>query len=74
MIIKVGNNAHNPKYFRSIHLTEDEDWGVLKIIAVTDRGQKITLKSVSTYEVPDLEARRYIRNWFDLYLKAMEEK
>ena len=73
MVIRVGNNAYNTKFFRSIHLTEDEDCGVLKIIAVNDRGQKITLKSTDIYTRPEREARRYINDWFDTYLKMMEE-
>lgn len=74
MVIRVGNSAYNPKYFRSIHIVEEPYDVTIKIIAITDRGQKITLKSVNAYETPEHEARRYINKWFDLYLKAMEEK
>ena len=72
MIIDVGKSAYNPKFFRSIHITEDEDHVMLKIVAITDRGQKITLKSINTFETPEEEARRFINEWFAYYIKAME--
>lgn len=74
MIIKVGKSAYNPKFFRSIHIVEEAYDVTIKIVAITDRGQKITLKSVNIMESPEQEARRTINEWFDHYIKAMEEK
>lgn len=72
MIIAVGKSAYNPKFFRSIHIVEEAYDVTIKIIAITDRGQKITLKSVNTYETPEEEARKTISEWFAYYIKAME--
>ena len=74
MIIKVGNSAYNPKFFRSIHLVEDDDGVMVKIIAVTDRGQKIVLKKVNLIESNVANPEAYILEWFKIYVKMMEEK
>ena len=72
MIIKVGRNAYNPKFFRSIHIVEEPYDVSIKIIAITDRGQKITLKSVNMIDRPEQEAHKIINEWFDYYISAME--
>lgn len=69
-MIRVGKSAYNPKFIRSIHITQEPYDVTIKIVAVNDRGQKITLKSINRME--DDNAEQHINDWFAYYIDAME--
>lgn len=72
-MIVTGRLAYNPRYIRYLTIKESDDGIMLKLFAVTDKGNEICLRKVNQWERGESAARMEIRRWYELYIREIDK-